>query len=76
MFEVPSICSTHGDDPSVQVDHPARPAPRMKAPLSSDQAERVAPLLEALADLVRLRLLSLVASHPGEKRACTASMTP
>jgi hypothetical protein len=63
MFEVPSICSTHAEDPSV-VDHPARAAPLMKAPLSSHQAVRVAPLLKALDDLLRLRLLSLVASHP------------
>jgi hypothetical protein len=63
MFEMPSICSPHAEDPSV-VDHPARPAPLMKAPLSSHQAVRVAPLLKALDDLLRLRLLSLVASHP------------
>ena len=76
MFEVPSICSTHGDDPSVQVDHPARPAPRMKAPLSSDQAERVAPLLRFPADPTRLQLLSRVTSLAAEKPACATLMTP
>ena len=35
-----------------------------------DQAEQVAPLLKALADPVRLRLMSLVASHPGGEPAC------
>ena len=35
------------------------------------RAEQVAPLLKALADPVRLRLMSLVASHPGgEACAC------
>ena len=35
-----------------------------------EQAEQVAPLLKALADPVRLRLLSLVASRKGGRRAC------
>jgi ArsR family transcriptional regulator, arsenate/arsenite/antimonite-responsive transcriptional repressor len=46
-------------------------APLMKQPLSSAQAERIAPLVKALADPVRLRLLSLVASHQdGEACVC------
>ena len=45
--------------------------PLMKQPLSARQAERIAPLLKALADPVRLRLLSLVASHAdGEACVC------
>jgi len=45
--------------------------PLTKKPLSSEQAERIAPLLKALADPVRLRLLSLVASHAdGEACVC------
>src|SRR3954451_9632163 len=40
-------------------------APLTAEPLSADAAERIAPLLKALADPVRLRLLSLVASHRG-----------
>src|SRR4051812_35148916 len=40
-------------------------APLSREPLSQDQAERVAPLLKALADPVRLRLMSIVASHEG-----------
>jgi ArsR family transcriptional regulator len=40
-------------------------------PLSARDAERIAPLLKALADPVRLRLLSLVASHAdGEACVC------
>jgi len=46
-------------------------SPLTKQPLTSDQAERIAPLVKALADPVRLRLLSLVASHAdGEACVC------
>ena len=46
-------------------------SPLMKEPLSGEAAERIAPLLKALADPVRLRLLSLVASHAdGEACVC------
>ncbi len=39
--------------------------------LSAEQAERIVPLLEALADPVRLRLVSLIASSPtGEACVC------
>jgi len=49
-------------------------SPLMREPLSIDQAERVSPLLKALADPVRLRLLSLVASHV-EGEACVCDLT-
>jgi ArsR family transcriptional regulator len=42
-------------------------------PLSQAQAEQVVPLLKALADPVRLRLMSLVASHPGGE-ACVCDL--
>jgi ArsR family transcriptional regulator, arsenate/arsenite/antimonite-responsive transcriptional repressor len=46
-------------------------SPLMKEPLSAGASERIAPLLKALADPVRLRLLSLVASHAdGEACVC------
>jgi ArsR family transcriptional regulator len=46
-------------------------SPLMKEPLSQQRAERIAPLLKALADPVRLRLLSLVAAHAdGEACVC------
>ncbi len=46
-------------------------SPLAQEPLSHDQAGRIAPLLKALADPVRLRLLSLVASHQdGEACVC------
>ncbi len=48
--------------------------PLSAAPLSQAQAERIAPLLKALADPVRLRLMSLVVSHPGGE-ACVCDLT-
>src|SRR3954454_8204583 len=46
-------------------------SPLLVEPLSTEQAERMVPLLKALADPARLRLLSLVASHPdGEACVC------
>jgi ArsR family transcriptional regulator len=48
-------------------------SPLVSTPLTTEQAERVAPLLKALADPVRLRLLSLVASHEGGE-ACVCDL--
>src|SRR5215475_4339564 len=48
-------------------------SPLSAQPLSQAQAEQVAPLLKALADPVRLRLMSLVASHPGGE-ACVCDL--
>lgn len=46
-------------------------SPLTKEPLSAEASERIAPLLKALADPVRLRLMSLVASHQdGEACVC------
>jgi ArsR family transcriptional regulator, arsenate/arsenite/antimonite-responsive transcriptional repressor len=47
--------------------------PLSAEPLSQAQAEQVAPLLKALADPVRLRLMSLIASHPGGE-ACVCDL--
>ena len=53
---------------------PAACCPPLSArPLSQAQAGQVAPLLKALADPVRLRLMSLVASHPGGE-ACVCDL--
>ena len=49
-------------------------APLSREPLSQAQAEQIAPLLKALADPVRLRLLSIVASHEGGE-ACVCDLT-
>ena len=48
-------------------------SPLSARPLSAEQAEQVAPLLKALADPVRLRLMSLVASHEGGE-ACVCDL--
>ena len=48
-------------------------SPLTREPLSQRQAEQVAPLLKALADPVRLRLMSLVASHAGGE-ACVCDL--
>jgi ArsR family transcriptional regulator len=47
--------------------------PLTARPLSQAQADQIAPLLKALADPVRLRLISLVASHPGGE-ACVCDL--
>ena len=47
--------------------------PLSAEPLTGEQAERVAPLLKALAEPVRLRLMSLIASHPGGE-ACVCDL--
>ena len=53
------------------VDTAACCAPLAREPLSQQAAEQIAPLLKALADPARLRLLSLVASHAdGEACIC------
>lgn len=48
-------------------------SPLMSTPLTADQSERIAPLLKALADPVRLRLLSLVAAH-ADREACVCDL--
>ncbi len=49
-------------------------SPLTREPLSPAQAEQIAPVLKALADPVRLRLMSLVASHEGGE-ACVCDLT-
>ncbi|MGN7200811.1 metalloregulator ArsR/SmtB family transcription factor [Arthrobacter sp. SAFR-044] len=48
-------------------------SPLAREPLSEPEAEAVAPLLKALADPVRLRLMSMVASHEGGE-ACVCDL--
>jgi ArsR family transcriptional regulator, arsenate/arsenite/antimonite-responsive transcriptional repressor len=48
--------------------------PLSSEPLTAGQAAQIAPLLKALADPVRLRLMSLIASHPGGE-ACVCDLT-
>lgn len=48
-------------------------SPLAREPLSEAAAEGIAPLLKALADPVRLRLMSMVASHEGGE-ACVCDL--
>lgn len=48
-------------------------APLTSTALTAEQAERIAPLMKALADPVRLRLLSLVAAH-ADREACVCDL--
>ena len=53
---------------------PVTCSPVVREPLSAAEADQVMPVLKALADPVRLRLLSLVAAHPGGE-ACVCDLT-
>jgi ArsR family transcriptional regulator len=59
--------------PLTPVETVACCSPLSRAPLSADAAEQIAPLLKALADPVRLRLMSLIASHEGGE-ACVCDL--
>ncbi|MFT4286686.1 MAG: metalloregulator ArsR/SmtB family transcription factor [Nocardioides sp.] len=48
-------------------------SPLLSVPLSQAAAEGIAPLLKALADPVRLRLMSLVAAHD-DAEACVCDL--
>ena len=50
-------------------------SPLVRDPLTAEQAASVAGLFKALSDPVRLRLLSLIASHAGGE-ACVCDLTP
>ncbi|WP_029391691.1 ArsR/SmtB family transcription factor [Streptomyces xiaopingdaonensis] len=58
--------------PPVAARVPSCP-PLDERPLGAEEAERVARMFKALADPVRLRLFSLVASHPGGE-ACVCDI--
>ena len=49
-------------------------SPLVREPLTAEQAEGLAAAFKALADPVRLRLLSLIASHAGGE-ACVCDLT-
>jgi ArsR family transcriptional regulator len=57
------------------VDAVACCSPLSREPLSAAEADQIVPLLKALADPVRLRLMSLVASHEGGE-ACICDLNP
>lgn len=49
-------------------------SPMVREPLRADQAEQISTLMKALADPVRLRLISLVLSH-ADGEACVCELT-
>ena len=55
------------------MDVTSRP-PLVSAPLDPGQANLFAPMFKALGDPVRLRLLSMIGSHPGGE-ACVCDLT-
>jgi ArsR family transcriptional regulator, arsenate/arsenite/antimonite-responsive transcriptional repressor len=71
------VCQYRRMSKSLMALSPAETAaccsPLSREPLSGAQAQQVAPLLKALADPVRLRLMSLVASHAGGE-ACLCDL--
>ncbi len=56
------------------LDDPQCCAPLARDPLSASQADALARRFKALGDPVRLRLLSLIASHDGGE-ACVCELT-
>lgn len=48
--------------------------PLARVPLTQSQAEQITPMLKALGDPVRLRLVSIVASHE-DGEACVCDLT-
>lgn len=48
-------------------------APLAREPMTADQAEQVSGLLKAIADPVRLRLMSMILSHQGGE-ACVCDL--
>ncbi|MBP2707824.1 helix-turn-helix transcriptional regulator [Microbispora sp. RL4-1S] len=60
--------------PIVDSDANACCAPLASEPLSEGEAAELAPLFKAIADPVRLRLLSLIACHEGGE-ACVCDLT-
>ena len=49
--------------------------PLAREPITTDQAAGVVPMLKAIADPTRLRLLSLILSHEGAE-ACVCDLLP
>jgi ArsR family transcriptional regulator, arsenate/arsenite/antimonite-responsive transcriptional repressor len=49
--------------------------PLAAEPLSADEAAKLVPLFKAIADPVRLRLLSMIACHQ-DGEACVCDLTP
>ncbi|MFH9015096.1 ArsR/SmtB family transcription factor [Streptomyces sp. NPDC017943] len=66
--------SKHADLPVLGQDEAACCAPMVREPLGEEAAAELARMFKALSDPVRLRLLSLIASHEGGE-ACVCDLT-
>ena len=67
-----------GPDPAAAPaleDQACAPSALVAEPIDRAAAESLAPVLKALADPVRLRLMSLIACHTGGE-ACVCDLTP
>ncbi|MEZ5211639.1 metalloregulator ArsR/SmtB family transcription factor [Gordonia sp. PP30] len=60
---------------SVNVADVVRCSPRIREPLTPEEARDLAAVFKALADPVRLQLLSLIAGHDGGE-ACVCDIAP
>jgi ArsR family transcriptional regulator, arsenate/arsenite/antimonite-responsive transcriptional repressor len=69
------VSNSRGELPVLADDALACCTPLAREPMSEEQAIQVAALLKALADPVRLRLMSMVLSHEGGE-ACVCDLTP
>jgi ArsR family transcriptional regulator len=69
------VSNSDGERPALADDALACCTPLAREPMSEEQAAEVAPLLKALADPVRLRLMSMVLSREGGE-ACVCELTP
>ncbi len=61
--------------PRALADLTIRCSPLVREPLNEEQATDLATVFKALSDPVRLRLLSLIASHEGGE-ACACDISP
>lgn len=59
--------------PVIRADEGACCAPLAREPISAGGADELAPLFKAVADPIRLRLLSLIACHDGGE-ACVCDL--
>lgn len=57
------------------IDPAACCTPVVAAPLDEEQAAGAAKMFKALGDPIRLRLLSMIASAPGEGEVCVCDLT-
>jgi ArsR family transcriptional regulator, arsenate/arsenite/antimonite-responsive transcriptional repressor len=73
MVVVMMLATSDGGETTMSEPGLACCTPLTGTPMSADQAEQAAPLLKALADPVRLRLVSLIAASAGGE-ACVCDL--